>query len=59
MSKQKLEFIQLQLDQEHKQREEMKNNHERILKSFQTSQRESVIGKEEAKNQMNELTQRH
>ena len=59
VSKQKLEFIQLQLDQEHKQREEMKNNHERILKSFQTSQRESVIGKEEAKNQMNELTQRH
>ena len=34
----------------------MKNNHERILRSFQTSQRESVIGKEEAKNQMNELT---
>ena len=59
VSKQKLEFIQLQLDQEHKQKEEMKNNHERILKSFQTSQRESVIGKEEAKNQMNELTQRH
>ena len=56
MNKQKLEFIQLQLDQEHKQKEEMKNNHERILKSFQTSQRESVIGKEEAKNQMNELT---
>ena len=37
----------------------MKLNHERILKSFQNSQRESVIGKEEAKNQINELSQAH
>ena len=37
----------------------MKLNHEQILRSFQNSQRESVIGKEEAKNQINELSQAH
>ena len=59
VAKQKQEFIQLQLEQEQKQKEEMKLNHERILKSFQNSQRESVIGKEEAKNQIAELSQAH
>ena len=59
MAKQKNEFMRLQLEQEQKQKEEMKLNHERILKSFQNSQRESVIGKEEAKNQINELSQAH
>ena len=34
-------------------------NHERILKSFRDSERQSVIGKEEAKNQINELNQAH
>ena len=37
----------------------MKKNHERILKSFQNDQRQSVIGKEEVKNQINELHQKH
>ena len=37
----------------------MKLNHERILKSFRDNERQSVIGKEEAKNQINELNQAH
>jgi len=37
----------------------MKANHERILKSFQNDQRQSVIGKEEVKNQINEINQKH
>ena len=50
VANQKLEFIKLQLEQEQKQKDEMKVNHERILKSFQYDQRQSVIGKEEFKN---------
>ena len=37
----------------------MKLNHERILKSFRDSERQSVIGKEEARSQINELNQAH
>ena len=59
VAKQKNEFMRLQLEQEQKQKEEMKLNHERILKSFQDNARQSVIGKEEAKNQINELNQAH
>lgn len=50
VAKQKIEFMRLQLEQEQKQKEEMKLNHERILKSFRDTERQSVIGKEEAKN---------
>ena len=49
----------MQLEQEQKQKEEMKTNHERILKSFQNDQRQSVIGKEEVKTQINELQAKH
>lgn len=59
VAKQKSEFMRLQLEQEQKQKEEMKLNHERILKSFRDNERQSVIGKEEAKNQINELSQAH
>ncbi len=59
VAKQKNEFMRLQLEQEQKQKEEMKLNHERILKSFRDNERQSVIGKEEAKNQINELSQAH
>ena len=59
VAKQKIEFIRLQLEQEQKQKEEMKLNHERILKSFRDSERQSVIGKEEARSQINELNQAH
>jgi len=59
VSKQKNEFMRLQLEQEQKQKEEQKVNQERILKSFQDSARQSVIGKEEAKNQLNELNEAH
>lgn len=51
--------MRLQLEQEQKQKEEMKLNHERILKSFRDNERQSVIGKEEVKNQINELSQAH
>ena len=37
----------------------MKKNHERILKSFRDTERQSVIGKEEAKNQIDELGLAH
>ena len=59
VAKQKIEFMRLQLEQEQKQKEEQKLNHERILKSFRDTERQSVIGKEEAKNQLNELNQAH
>ena len=59
VAKQKNEFMRLQLEQEQKQKEEMKLNHERILKSFRDNERQSVIGKEEVKNQINELSQAH
>ena len=59
VGKQKIEFMRLQLEQEQKQKEEQKLNHERIMKSFRDTERASVIGKEEAKSQINELSQAH
>ena len=55
INQQKMEFLQVQLDQERSQRQEEKRNHDRMLKSIQSSQRESVIGKEEATKQLDEL----
>jgi len=49
VAKQKNEFMRLQLEQEQKQKEENKMNHERIMKSFRDTERQSVIGKEDAK----------
>ena len=45
----------MQLEQERNQRQEEKRNHDRMLKSIQSSQRESVIGKEEATKQLDDL----
>jgi hypothetical protein len=45
----------VQLEQERNQRQEEKRNHDRMLKSIQSSQRESVIGKEEASKQLEDL----
>ena len=59
VAKQKNEFMRLQLEQEQKQKEEMKLNHERIMKSFRDTERASVIGKDEAKSQVNELNAAH
>ena len=56
VSKQKIEFMRLQLEQEQNQKAEQKLNHERILKSFRDSERQSVMSKEDAKNQINELS---
>lgn len=55
INSQKMEFLQVQLDQERSQRQEEKRNHDRMLKSIQSSQRESVIGKEEATKQLDDL----
>jgi hypothetical protein len=38
----------VQVEQEKSQREEVKRNYEKMIKTFQAGQRESVIGKEEA-----------
>jgi len=45
----------VQLDQERNQRQDEKRNHDRMLRSIQSSQRESVIGKEEATKQLDDL----
>ena len=50
-----MEFLQVQLEQERVQREDQKRNHEKMLKSLQSSHRESVIGKEEANKQLDQL----
>lgn len=51
--------MRLQLEQEQKQKEEMKLNHERIMKSFRDTERASVIGKEEANQKISELNEAH
>lgn len=45
--KQRLEFAQFQLDEEKKKFEENRVANESLLKSLQTQNRESVIGREE------------
>ena len=40
--------MQVQVEQEKNQREEVRRNYDRMIKTFQAGQRESVIGKEEA-----------
>ena len=56
--KQKLEFVQYQLEDEKKKFEENRQAHESMLKSLQSSSRESVIGKEEAQIKINEMEQK-
>ena len=56
--KQKLEFVQYQLEDEKKKSEENRQAHESMLKSLQSSNRESVIGKEEAQIKINEMEQK-
>ena len=58
INQQKMEFLQVQLDQERNQRSEEKRNHDRMLRSIQSSQRESVIGREEATKQLDDLKNR-
>jgi hypothetical protein len=53
--KQKLEFSQFQLDEEKKKFLEAKKNHESMLHSLQSTSRESVVGREEAQERMNEM----
>jgi len=59
VAKQKIEFMRLQLEQEQKQKEENKLNYDRMLQGYQNNERQSVIGKEEASKQINELNQAH
>jgi len=56
--KQRFEFVQYQLDEEKKKSEEQKQAHESMLKSLQSSNRESVIGREEAQTKINEAEQK-
>lgn len=56
--KQKLEFVQYQLEDEKKKFEENRQAHESMLKSLHSSNRESVIGKEEAAIKINEMEQK-
>lgn len=53
--KQKLEFVKYQLEDEKKKFEENRLAHESMLKSLNTSNRESVIGREEAQTKINEM----
>jgi len=56
--KQRLEFSQFQLEEEKKKFDENKKSHEAMLKSLQTSNRESVIGREEAQQRINDMEQK-
>ena len=49
------EFLKLKFEQEREAREKEKRDHEKMLKTIQNSQRESVIGKEEANKQIEEM----
>ena len=53
--KQKLEFVQYQLEDEKKKFEENKNAHDSMLRSLNTQNRESVIGREEAQHKINDM----
>ena len=56
--KQKLEFAQFQLDEEKKKFQDAKKNHESMLTSLQSTSRESVVGREEAQQRLNEMEQK-
>jgi phosphoserine phosphatase len=53
--KQRLEFAQFQLDEEKKKFEENRVANESLLKSLQTQNRESVIGREEFQQRVNDI----
>ena len=55
---QKLEYAQYQLEDEKKKFDENKQAHESMLKSLQSSNRDSVIGREEAQIKINEMEQK-
>ena len=52
---QKLEFVKYQLDDEKKKFEESRVAHDSMLNSLQSTNRESVIGREEANQKMVQL----
>lgn len=52
---QKLEFVNFQLEDEKKKFEESRCAHESMLKSLQSTSRESVIGREEAQTKINQM----
>jgi len=56
--RQKLEFIQYQLEDEKKKFEENKLNHENMLKTMHSTNRESVVGREQAQQTINEMEQK-
>lgn len=52
---QKLEFIKYQLEDEKKKFDESKAAHESMLRSLNSSNRDSVIGREEAQQKINQM----
>jgi len=47
--------LQYQLDDEKKKFDEAKHQHESVLKTLQSNNRESVIGREEAQTKINDM----
>ena len=56
--KQKIEFIQYQLEDEKKKFEEAEKTHYSMISSIQSTNRESVIGRTEAETKMSEMEQK-
>jgi hypothetical protein len=50
--------MQVQVEQEKNQREEVRRNYERMIKTFQAGSRESVIGKEEAQKHLESIKEK-
>lgn len=57
--KQKIEFIQYQLEDEKKKFEEAEKTHHSMIASIQSTNRESVIGRTEAETKMSELEHKY
>lgn len=57
--KQKIEFIQYQLEDEKKKFEEAEKTHHSMISSVQSTNRESVIGRTEAESKMSEMEHKY
>lgn len=59
IGKQKQEFLELQLREERQKYEEQRQAHEQIMRNISNRERESVIGKEEAAKQLQNIKEIH
>ncbi|MFS8160139.1 MAG: hypothetical protein ACMG6E_08000, partial [Candidatus Roizmanbacteria bacterium] len=57
--KQKQEFLDLQLKEERLKNEEQRQSHDQVIRSIQSRERESVIGKEESAKRIGEVKEMH